>query len=324
MSDVCALFDGDSLAHRAYHAMPRLWTHRGAPNHAVYGFAAMLLKALGALRPACAAIAWDTPVPTFRHVAFAGYKAQRSAPPPDLYPQVDRIRDLADALGLACLAQEGYEADDLLASLAVQAAADGFEVVIVTGDTDALQLVGPGVRVLTPVKGLSEAVLYDEAAVRARCGVGPDQVADLKALAGDPSDNIPGVPGVGARTAARLLAEFGDLETLLASPDRLPPRHRDALLAHADALRRNRALTTMRFDAPVRFDPSASQLDGRDRPAVAARLRSLGLGRLADRLPDPTAPPPPARRRRRSTAPDTAQLPLFGPAAAGPTRDRNG
>jgi DNA polymerase-1 len=310
--DVCALFDGDSLAHRAYHAMPRLWTHRGEPNHAVYGFAAMLLKALGMLRPACAAIAWDTPTPTFRHAAFDGYKAQRSAPPPDLYPQVGRIRDLAEALGLACLAQEGYEADDLLASLAVQAAAEGFEVVVVTGDTDALQLVGPGVRVLTPVKGLSEAVLYDEAAVRARCGVAPGQVADLKALGGDSSDNIPGVPGVGARTAARLLAEFGDLETLLASPDRLPPRHRDLLLAHADALRRNRALTTMRFDAPVRFDPTTYRLDDHDRPAVAARLRSFGLGRLADRLPDPNAPPTPPKRPRRSPAVASAQLPLFG------------
>jgi DNA polymerase-1 len=314
MAEVCALFDGDSLAHRAYHAMPRLWTHRGEPNHAVYGFAAMLLKALAALRPACAVIAWDTPIPTFRHATFDGYKAQRSAPPPDLYPQVDRIRDLADALGLACLAEAGYEADDLLASLAVRAAADGFEVVVVTGDSDALQLVGPGVRVLTPVKGLTEVVLYDEAAVRARCGVGPEQVADLKALAGDTSDNIPGVPGIGARTAARLLAEFGDLETLLASPERLPERHRETLLASAEALRRNRALTTMRFDAPVRFDPASCRLDGRDRRAVAARLRSLGLGRLAERLPDPDAPPAPIRptRARRPTAPDPAQLPLFG------------
>ncbi|HEY3081410.1 MAG TPA: 5'-3' exonuclease H3TH domain-containing protein [Chloroflexota bacterium] len=313
-SDVCALFDGNSLAHRAYHAMPRLWTHRGEPNHAVYGFAAMLLKALGQLRPACAAIAWDTPSPTFRHAAFEGYKAQRSAPPPDLYPQVGRIRDLAEALGLACLSQDGYEADDLLASLAVQAAADGFEVVVVTGDTDALQLVGPGVRVLTPVKGLSEVVLYDEAAVRARCGVAPIQVADLKALGGDPSDNIPGVPGIGARTAARLLAEFGDLETLLASTDRLPPRYRDVLLAHTEALRRNRELTTMRFDAPVRFEPTTCRLDDRDRPAVVAHLRSFGLGRLADRLPDPNAPPPPARpsRPRRPPTAASAQLPLFG------------
>jgi DNA polymerase-1 len=311
-ADTCALFDGNSLAHRAYHAMPRLWTHRGEPNHAVFGFAAMLLKALGALRPTCAAIAWDTPSPTFRHAAFEGYKAQRAAPPPDLYPQVGRIRELAEALGLACLSEEGYEADDLLASLAIQAAAEGFEVVVVTGDSDALQLVGPGVRVLTPVKGLSEVVLYDDAAVRARCGVAPGQVADLKALGGDVSDNIPGVPGIGARTAARLLAEFGDLETLLASPERLPTRHRDVLLAHAEALRRNRALTTMRFDAPVRFAPASCRLDEADRAALAARLRDFGLRRLADRLPDPDAPPARPTRPRRSRAVAAGQLPLFG------------
>lgn len=318
MPDVCALFDGDSLAHRAYHAMPRLWTYQEKPNHAVYGFAAMLLKALGELRPRFGVVAWDTPEPTFRHAAFAGYKAQRTEAPLDLYPQVGRIRAVAEVLGLACLAEPGYEADDLLASLTTQAVAAGLEVVVVTGDTDALQLVGPGVRVLTPIKGLSESVLYDEAAVLERYGVAPWQVADLKALAGDASDNIPNVPGIGARTAARLLAELGDIETMLSSPERLPARHRETLIAHAEHLRRNRALTTMRRDAPVRLDTAACRVDAFDHAAAAAHLRELGLGRLIGRIPDyhaPPAPPPgpaaPGRTRSRRRPADPAQLALF-------------
>src|SRR5262245_3731878 len=213
-SPLLAVFDGNSLAHRAYHAMPPIWLHQGQSNHAVYGFGSMLLKALGQIRPRYAAVAFDTPTPTFRHQAFPEYKAQRGAAPDDLYPQFGRIRQVAGALGLACLHCEGWEADDVLGTLAHQAATRGLEVVVVTSDTDALQLVGPAVRVLIPVKGLSQTLLYDEALVEARYGVPPSAFAALKALRGDPSDNIPGIPGVGPKTAARLLAEHRSVEAL--------------------------------------------------------------------------------------------------------------
>src|SRR5689334_23197000 len=257
--------------------MPPIWLHRGQANHAVYGFGSMLLKALGLIRPAYAAVAFDTPAPTFRHEEFPEYKAQRGAPPDDLYPQFGRIRQVAGALGLACLHSEGWEADDLLGTLAHQAAERGMEVVVVTGDTDALQLVGPAVRVLIPVKGLTETLLYDEALVVERYGVRPDAFAALKALRGDPSDNIPGVPGIGPRTAARLLDEHGSVEAILAAGGALPAKVAAALAAHAELLRRNHRLTTISREAPVALEPDGCCVRAYDRAAAVATLRELGL-----------------------------------------------
>jgi DNA polymerase-1 len=317
VADLLAVFDGNSLAHRAYHAMPSIWSHRGESNHAVYGFGSMLVKALDQLRPRYGAVAFDTPEPTFRHHAFVDYKAQRGAAPDDLYPQFDRIRELARGLGLACLECVGFEADDVLATLAHQAIAAGVEVVVVTGDTDALQLVGPGVRVLMPVKGFSETILFDEAAVAARCGVPPHQIAAWKALKGDSSDNIPGVPGIGERTAARLLAEHGALDALMAAVDHLSPKLRDTLAAHADRVERNHALTTVCREAPVTLDLASCDVRACDRGAAAAVLRSLGLGRLTARLPDyrPSdsrpASTPPRPKRTAKRGPGNLQLALF-------------
>jgi DNA polymerase I len=309
-ADLLAVFDGDSLAHRAYHAMPPIWLHQGQANHAVYGFGSMLLKALEQIRPRYAAVAFDTPTPTFRHEAFPEYKAQRGAAPDDLYPQFGRIRRVASALGLACLHCEGWEADDLLGTLAHQAAERGMEVVVVTGDTDALQLVGPTVRVLIPVKGLSETLLYDESLVAERYGVAPSVFAALKALRGDPSDNIPGIPGVGPKTAARLLAEHGSVEALLAAAAALPPKLAETLSANADLLRRNHFLTTISRQAPVELEPSACCVHDYDPRSAATALRELGLGRLAGRLPDyraasrPPVRPTPRPKRRPSGAPE--------------------
>jgi DNA polymerase-1 len=310
-----AVFDGDSLAHRAYHAMPPIWTHQGQSNHAVYGFGSMLLKALEQIRPRYAVVAFDTPTPTFRHQAFAEYKAQRGAAPDDLYPQFGRIRQVAGALGLGCLHCEGWEADDVLGTLAHQAAERGMEVVVVTGDTDALQLVGPEVRVMIPVKGITETLLYDEALVVERYGVPPVVFAALKALRGDPSDNIPGVPGVGPKTAARLLSEHGSVEALLSATG-LPPKLAESLQANAELLRRNHYLTTISRQAPVALDPATCCVHDYDPTAAAATLRELGLGRLTLRLPDYRAaagPPvrPPARTKRQPRPRSSLQPTLF-------------
>jgi DNA polymerase-1 len=312
MPEIALLIDGNSIGHRAYHALPRLWSYRGEPNHAVYGFTSMLVKTLGELRPRCGAIAWDTAAATYRHEAYAGYKATRGDAPPDMHPQFARIREVAGALGFACLAEDGFEADDLLATLTDQAVARGFEVVVLSGDADVHQLVGPGVRVLMPTRAMSEAVLYDEAAVRERCGVPPAWVPELKALSGDSSDNIPGVPGIGQRTAAKLLEQFGGLDGLLGRVDELSPKLRESVAAHAVQIVQSRHLTTLRRDAPVAFDPACCTVTPLDRASAAAYLREMGLGKLAERLPDENGvPPPPAPRRPRPRAVAAGQLSLF-------------
>ena len=317
MTDLLALFDGNSLGHRAYHALPPLWSFQGEPNHAVHGFASMLMRALQDLRPTHAAVAFDTPTPTFRHLAFPEYKAQRGPAPSDLYPQFGRIRQAATALGLACLECPGYEADDVLATLAHQASESGFDVVVVTGDTDALQVVTPRIRVLMPVKGFSETLLFDRALVRERYGVDPEQFAALKALRGDPSDNIGGLPGIGPKTATRLIGEHGSIDGILAAAEQLSPALRATVVEHAELARRNHALTTVRRDTPVAWEPTACCVRSYDRAAAAARLRSIGLARLLDRLPryddpPPTKPGPMPTRARRAPADNPLQPSLFG------------
>jgi DNA polymerase-1 len=317
--ELLAVFDGNSLAHRAYHALPALWVRGGEPMHAVFGFGSMLFKALDELRPRYAAVAFDTPEPTFRHAAYPEYKAQRAPAPSDLYPQFPYIRRLAEGLGLACIERPGFEADDVLGTLAEQAARADLDVVVVTGDSDALQLVGSRVRVLMPLKGLTETILYDEAAVRARHGVPPALIADLKALKGDPSDNIAGLRGIGPKTAAALLTEHGGLEALLVDGRAdgrngvvVPEKHRQALLEHADRLRQARMLTTICRDVPIELDLATCCVHEYDRGRAVALLRSMGLGRLAARLPDygrpKTAPTPKRTPEKRSPSP---QLRLF-------------
>jgi DNA polymerase-1 len=312
MPELALLIDGNSIGHRAYHALPRLWTYRGEPNHAVYGFTSMLVKALGELRPRYGAIAWDTAAATYRHEAYAGYKATRGEAPSDMHPQFDRIRQVASGLGFASLAEDGFEADDLLATLADQAVARGFEAIVLSSDADVHQLVRPGVKVLMPTHAMSEAVLYDEAAVRERCGVAPALVPDLKALSGDSSDNIPGVPGIGRKTAARLLNELGGLDELLANVERLTPALRESVTTHAVQIVQSRHLTTLRRDAPVELDPSCCTVTPVDRERAAAFLREMSLGKLAERLPneDGSLPAPPPRRKPAAKV-DDRQLSLF-------------
>jgi DNA polymerase-1 len=297
--------------------------------HAVFGFGSMLFKALDDLRPRYAAVAFDTPEPTFRHVAYPEYKAQRAPAPSDLYPQFPHIRRVAEALGLACLECPGFEADDVLGTLADKASQAGLDAVVVTGDSDALQLVGPRVRVMVPLRGMSETVLYDEPAVLARQGVPPALIPDLKALKGDSSDNIAGLRGIGPRTAARLLAEHGGLDALLADGPAdgrngpadgrngadLSAKHREALRLHADRLRQARVLTTICRDVPIELDLAACCVHDYDRGQAAALLRSMGLARLVGRLPDYLGPRTETPIKRKTPAPRRAaagtQLSLF-------------
>ena len=279
-----ALVDGHSLLHRAFFALPALSAPDGQPTGAVYGFLTMLLRLLSDEQPTHLAVALDRPEPTFRHQEFQAYKAQRAAMPDDLRTQVPLLRRVLAALAVPILEQAGAEADDVIGTAARQAAAAGFDVRVVTGDRDALQLIGPRVQVLYTRRGLSEIDRMDEAAVRAKYGVEPPLLIDVKALVGDASDNYPGVPTVGEKTGCRLIATYGPVETLLARLDEVgPPRVREALLRHADVVRRNKRLATIRCDVALVFEPEAWVRVGAA-PEAEALLEQLGMRSLSPRF----------------------------------------
>ncbi|MGB2800462.1 MAG: DNA polymerase I [Dehalococcoidia bacterium] len=282
------LFDGNALVHRAFHALPELAVSRtGEPTGAVFGFASMVLKVLAELRPTHYAIAFDYPAPTFRHRQFAAYKAHRPPTPEDLKVQFSRVHQLVDAFNIASFEVEEYEADDILGALSRQASAEGIDTIIVTGDLDTLQLVSPSVRVLTPRPGrtFSDTILYDEEKVSERYGISPSQVVDLKGLKGDPSDNIPGVSGVGEKTAVKLLQQFGSVEEVYTHIDGVEPvKLQQKLKESEEVARQSKWLATIDSDMPVELDLDACAASPFDRDKVIALFRELEFTRLLDKL----------------------------------------
>jgi len=285
------LFDGHALIHRAYHAFannPLTVSRTGEEVSAVYGFALMVLKVLEEFKPSHWAIAFDLPTPTFRHKSFEEYKAHRPPPPESLRQQVEKVRQLVAAFHIPVYQAEGYEADDVIGTLARQSRELGLETVIVTGDADTMQLVAPGVRVLYPRPGrpFSDTELFDELKVRQKYGVASHQLPDLKGLKGDPSDNIPGVPGIGEKTALRLLNRFGTLENIYEHLDEVePPSLREILARHRDLAFKSKALATIATDAPVRLDPEACALSGFNREEVVRLFQEWEFASLLPRLP---------------------------------------
>ncbi|MBI4301709.1 MAG: DNA polymerase I [Chloroflexi bacterium] len=282
------LVDGHALIHRAYHALPPLTvTKTGEPVSAVYGFASMLLKALVDLKPTHVAIAFDRAAPTFRHLQFEAYKAQRQRAPGELTSQFDRVRQLVEALGIPVYEVDGYEADDALGTLCRQANEEGIDCIIVTGDTDALQLVSPHTRVLAPRRSLGDTVLYDETAVRQRYGLEPPQIADLKGLEGDVSDNIPGVAGIGQKTATRLVQQFGNVEGIYQHIDEItPPKLQELLRHHEFIARQSKDLATIHTDVPITLDLMACQNKGYQRHRAVELFRELEFTSLLSKLPE--------------------------------------
>jgi DNA polymerase-1 len=224
------LIDGNSLLFRGFFAMRTLTTSAGQPTNAVYSFTMMLLTLLESQKPDLIISAWDRHEPTFRHDEFAEYKGQRAPTPPELIEQGPLARELVQTFNVPMVEAIGYEADDIIGTLAKQGRELGYSVLIVTGDLDALQLVEPGVRVMTTIKGVTDTVIYDDDAVFERYGLRPNQLADYRALKGDTSDNIPGVPGIGEKTAAQLLQEFGTVEELLTRLDEVTQKRAKAAL----------------------------------------------------------------------------------------------
>ncbi len=290
------LLDSNALLHRAWHAIPPLTTKDGRVVNAAYGFTMALDNLLRSLKPDAMVAAWDLPGETFRHKAFAAYKAQRKEKEPELYAQIPIIQDILSAYGVKSLSREGYEADDVIGTLSREGAEAGYDVRIVTGDMDALQLVDERVQVIAFVKGISETKTYDVAAVRERYGFDPKQLIDYKALRGDASDNIPGVKGIGEKTGSELVAKYGSIEGMLAALERGEMEEKVAKkLRGAEATAREALmLVTIVRDVPLKFDLNAAKLGAPDTPALLTKFRDLEFRTLVKRLAgndDVVAPP---------------------------------
>jgi DNA polymerase-1 len=284
------LFDGNAIVHRAFHAFQNtkaLTSKSGEIVSAVYGFALMLLKVINELKPTHYAIAFDKAAPTFRHQMFDQYKAQRPKTPEELVNQLGRVRQLVEAFHIPIFELDDYEADDVLGTLSRQASEQGIETVIVTGDADTMQLVSPRVKVLYPKpRGtFSDTTLYDENAVSEKYGVKPEHIVDLKALVGDPSDNIPGVRGIGEKTAAKLVQQFGSIDQIYARLDEVQPPRLQALLRENEAVaRQSKKLATIVTQTPVTLNLDDCQVSRYDRNQVTELLRELGFPSLLSKL----------------------------------------
>jgi len=279
------LLDGNALVHRAYHALPPLTNKEGQATGAVYGVAMTLLSVLEKFHPEYIAASFDLAAPTFRHEAYADYKATRQKAPDDLYEQIPLVKDLVRAFNIPIYEKEGYEADDCVGTIARQAAGKGIPTVIVTGDNDALQLVSPLIKVFALRKGIRDIVLYDEAAVLAKYGFPASAIPDYKGLAGDSSDNIPGVAGIGAKTATDLLAEFGSLERIYESLDSVKESVRRKLSADRESAFFSKGLGTIDTAAPVSFDAAACVARDFDVSVVSDFFRRMGFHSLLKRIP---------------------------------------
>ena len=284
------LLDGNSLTYRAFFALPTdLATASGQVTNAVYGFTSMLVNLIKDHKPDYLAVAFDRPEPTFRHELVEGYKATRSAAPDILRQQMGLVRQLVETMRVPVVEAPGYEADDVLATLATKAAAEGDDVIVVTGDRDTYQLVeDPHLKVLYNRRGVSDYALYDEAGILERTGVTPAQYPDFAALRGDPSDNLPGVPGVGEKTAAKLITTYGDLDGVYAHLDELTPRLRASLVAGEGSVRSNARVIPLVRDLDVSLVPAEAAVGGWDVAELRRLFEFLEFRTLWDRFVDAT------------------------------------
>lgn len=284
------LIDGNSLIHRAYHALPPLTTPAGEQVNAVYGFTMMLLRVLQELKPQYIALTFDLPGPTFRHAQYTAYKANRPMADGDLKPQFAKVRDVGRAFNIPIFEVESYEADDLVGTLARQADElnvnnkESLETIIVSGDLDTLQLVSKYTKVFTPRKGISDTMLYDIDQVKQRYGFKPQCLTDYKGLKGDPSDNIPGVPGIGDKTAQTLIQTYGSLEKIYENLAFISGRTKDALVEHAEQAKLSKTLATIDRYAPVQLELEKTRVEDFDRKLVLEMFQNFGFRSLVPRL----------------------------------------
>ncbi len=280
------LIDGHAILHRAYHAFPTtIKTHHGEIVNAVYGFARMLLSVLKDLHPEYVAIAFDLPKPTFRHKEFIGYQAQRPKMDAELKNQIERVYQVVNTLNIPIFTLEGYEADDLIGTLADQARKKKIETIIVTGDKDLLQLVKSRIKIYAPGKGFSDPILFDQKKVKKELGVTPKQVVDYKALIGDSSDNYPGVPGVGPKTAIKLLDQYKNLDTIYAKVNKLKPRTAKLLTEGAESAALSKKLAEIVINVPIKLSLRACRVHDYDQEKAIELFQELEFKSLINKLP---------------------------------------
>jgi len=295
------IIDSNSLIHRAYHALPPLTTKKGELVNAVYGFLLVFLKAMREFQPDYVAAAFDFPAPTFRHKKFKEYKAKRPPAPEELYRQIPKVKEVLKGFNVPIFEKEGFEADDLIGTIARAAPKKQIlpevETIILSGDLDALQLVNSHTKVYALRKGVKDVILYDKAEIEKRYGISPQQLLDFKALRGDPSDNIPGVTGVGEKTAVGLLNKFGSLENLYKAIEKLSgigkklkPKLRETLLEYKEQAFFSKMLATIKRDVPVDFNLKQCEWGKYDKEKVIQIFKNFEFYTLLDKLPGPKKP----------------------------------
>ena len=278
------LVDGSALLHRAYHAYPPFKTKTGEIVGAVYGVASILISALEQEKPTHVMVAWDLPKPTFRHIKYVGYKAQRPKADSEMVEQIPMVKEVIETMGVVQLAREEYEADDIIGTLSKLSSSDN-EVVILTGDQDTMQLVNDNVRILTPAKGANPPVLYGPEQVLAKYGVRPDQIVDYKAMIGDSSDNIPGVAGIGPKSAATLLNQFETLEKIYDNLTSISnEKLREKLVMGKDSAFLSQDLSRIVVDMKIDLDMKEMEYRDFATGSVREKFESLGFKSLVKRI----------------------------------------
>jgi DNA polymerase-1 len=275
------IIDGNAILHRAFHAMPPLTTKGGEPINAVYGLVSMFLRIVQDLKPESIAVAFDEKEKTFRHIEFKNYQAQRPPVVEELSSQFEKAKDFFKAAGVPIYSKPGFEADDVIGTIADKSRAD---VVVVTGDRDLLQLVGGNIRLYMPVVGLTNAKLYDEASAKERMGVAPEQIPDYKALVGDPSDNYPGVAGIGPKTAEKLLEKYGSIDKIYAHIKDIEPKLRQKLVDGESQAKLFYRLATVVKDVPLDIDFKKMGKWRVDSPEVLNLFEKFGFKTLTERV----------------------------------------
>jgi len=288
------IIDSNSIIHRAYHALPPLSTKKGELVNAVYGFLLVFFKVLREFQPDFVVATFDFPAPTFRHQEFKEYKATRPKAPDELYNQIPKVKEILNSFNVPIFEKEGFEADDLIGTISRLAPKKQIlpeiETIILSGDLDTLQLINRYTKVYALKKGVKDTILYDERAVRERYGFSPEQLIDFKALKGDPSDNIPGVPSIGEKTAIKLIKEFGSLENLYSALTGLNQRLRTKLEEYKDQAFFSKNLAKINQNVEIDFDFKKGEWKNYDREKVTKILKDLEFFSLVARLPTPEAP----------------------------------
>jgi len=297
------LIDGNAIVHRAYHALPPFHTHKGLPTNAIYGFFAMVLKAVNDLRPEYLVVTFDRAAPNFRQQLFVGYQAQRPKMKDELSSQFVLLHEILEKAKFKLFEVDGYEADDMIGTIAYQAVskqqtdhsknkkavvgsqkAESIDVIILSGDRDLLQLVNGHVRMMAPITGVTKMILFDKDKVLEKYGLEPHQIPDYKALVGDPSDNYPGVSGIGPKTASDLIKKFHTLENLYKNLAEVPPKISEKLATDAEQSFLAKKLATIDVNAPIKFDPKECKADMIDEKSLLESFKMLGFRSLIDRF----------------------------------------